>query len=432
MFEIYYKYQQDEYSFSGALAELEEIDIPEYDRINTGLYKGRIYIAMENSSMAVSIYEELFEFADTTEDKRYIYQNLIPLIRRKEDNIDEISCYLEEMVALDPSFEREYLYLVHNWIDLETSYVIFEQYVNRHLFSKHGWVVLGFAYSYCLKYKEAIEALNKAIALSYENDMEILVFMGDAYKGLGKKEVALECYQEAILIGKPNKKKPSSILSKIADLYFETGQLKQSAYYYNLLIEENPKNQNVLHHLGMIYYRQEEYDLAIHYLERARKENMEEIKGSKKTCNDMVLSLMSKCMIAVDRSDEMIEIYERMSKYLFYDIGFWLTYSDHYAQINKYEIALYILDKGMFMPMNKEELAYIWKTKKFFFEKTVYILYRKANYYFLGGYTDCGLSCLRMALTTDPHGLFIFLDYDSQTAVLPEVIEIIEEFNDNE
>jgi tetratricopeptide (TPR) repeat protein len=428
MYRIYYKYQQRVYNIHETLELLAQVEIPEYDMLDIGFCKGRIYMAIGAASAAIYTFEKLLKFARTKGDKIDIYREIISSIRfEDEDNIDKISHYLEKIITLDPSSELEYLNQIGcDSRKVEMIFTILERYVKRHLFSKNGWLVLGKRYCYYSKYKEAAEAMNKAIALSNENDPELLVSMGNIYKSWDKKEMALEYYQEAMLHCSPNKKYSPDLLSNLADLYLDTEQLEQAAYYYNLLLEINPENQDALYCLGMIYFEQEKYDLAIHYLERARKIDMEQVRVSRISCKSSVLSLMSICMITVNRGDEMIKIYEHMSKYFFYNVEFWLVYADHYVLINNYDMALYILDMGM--RMEKATLDIMKLKQDMGFTANAILLYRKANYYFIMGYTDCGILCLRRALEINPFNVQHFLEYDRLTAALPEVIELIKEF----
>ncbi|MDR0606356.1 MAG: tetratricopeptide repeat protein [Bacteroidales bacterium] len=428
MYSIYYKYQQSEYNMPETIELVEQIEIPEYDMMNICFCKGRLYMALAASHAALPVFENLLKFAHTKGDKMDIYRELYRLIRfEHNNNIDKIIHYLEEMIKLDPSSELNYLTEIkYDYNTQEIVCAILEQYVNRHLFSKNGWMVLGENYHSYSRYEDAIDALNKAMALSNENDVTLLVYLGNAYKALGAKETAMEYYQDALQNWSPNKDYSYELLFNIAELYFEAGQLDQAAYFYNLLIEIDPESLRALHCLGMIYFAHEDYDRAIHYLERARKINMEEVQEIRAPSNDLILSLMSKCMIAVERSDEMIKIYEQMSQYAFYHIGFWLVYSEHYALIKNYVAALSILDQAM--RIRETETSTIELEQGVMLFEDAPLLYRKANYYFINGDTDNGSSCLRLALIIDPSNLHHFLEYDNQMAALPEVIEIIEEF----
>jgi tetratricopeptide (TPR) repeat protein len=431
MFKIYYKYEKGDYSIFDVVKLLGQIEIPEYDRMNTGFCKGRIYKAIGANHAAVPVFEELLEFAHTKGDKIDIYSELISIITFvDEENIDRISYYLEKVTALDPLSELEYLTQIeYSYGKSETILAILERYVNRHLFSMNAWSVLGKKYCYHSRYEEAVDAYKKAIALSdKKNEGKLFISIGDAYKGWEKKEKALEYYLEAMPYWSLKNKDMLSLVSNIASLYFETGQSEQAGYYYNLSIEANPNDTNALYYLGVIYYEKNEYDLAIHYLERARRFNMKTVKETKVPCNTRVLFLLSKCMIRMDRSDEMEKIFEQMSKYFYYNIDFWLVYAEYYAMMNNYGTAMRILDKGI--PVLVEAFREIEKEYEITISLTgdVKLLYRKANYCFIAGHTDCGMSCLKKALMIDVEDVQDFLEYDKQTAELPEVIEIIKEF----
>jgi tetratricopeptide (TPR) repeat protein len=121
--------------------------------------------------------------------------------------------------------------------------------------------------------------------------------------------------------------------------------------------------------------------------------------------------LLADDYIELNRDEEALEIYQKMVKQYPKDVDVWLAYSNYYAVIEDFEQACVVAKRGL-------ELLH----------DNPYLLYRIANYYFLGKSSWRGVTYLRLAYHTDSELIDFFLDYDEEMIKIPEVIEIMNDF----
>jgi tetratricopeptide (TPR) repeat protein len=407
MFCIYYKYLTKEYHFVDMVKLLECVEIPEYEKVDILYFRADIYKKVCAELEAISVYEELLTLVQTKEEKIGIYVDMIFLSKHMiTHDVDKVCDYLEKLTALDPLLEGEHLArLGYETPEVENGvnkFPIIERYVSRNLFSAMGWFDLGQKYLSFSMYEQAENALDNAIALS--DGLEMLIAIGNLYRRGEKAEEALKYYQEAL------ERFPDSrdFYLELGDLYCTMGQISNALSYYKAFLEVHPDSYRALSELGYIYCKEEKYETAIYYLEKARKVG--------KNYDPSLVKKLTKCMVAVGRGDEMTGLFERMATeyYCIYP-DMWLNYSDYYVMCNNYPMAVEVLNRGLYHIK----------------EDDVLILYRMANYYFImGDYTN-GSAYLKMALIKEEFFVDFFLSYDTQTANLPVVIDIIKELRDN-
>lgn len=402
MFSIYYKYLMKEYCLSKAICLLKDVEFPKYEKTDLEIYLADIFVKIGALPEAVLLYEELLKHAQTDGERVEFYHELL-LLTLHEDGEDEkkdihkINFYLEKLIELEP--EKEKMYLEHIYFSScmpDELLQLLELYVNNHLFSAPGWVLLAEEYSKKrARFDEAIKAIDNAIALS--DTSEPLVTKGDIYRRREKNKKALECYLEAALLSPEDR----NVYKNIADTYFETGEMRKAAYYYHLLLEKDPDNVHLLFSMGFIYFEECKYDISLQYMERAK--NLYHV-------DEEVLDLWSRCLIELDKEDRITTYFEQMVEQEPEWIYFWLAYSNYYVIIEDYLGALNILFRGMNVVKENARLVY-----------------RMANCFFLDGDNASGIAYLRLAYMIDSDYLYVFLDYDEETGRLPQVVDTINE-----
>jgi len=120
-------------------------------------------------------------------------------------------------------------------------------------------------------YREAINALEKAIAVSKPEDKDFISRMngliGDALLSLKEKEKAFEYYEKALA------EFPLNILVLNNYAYYlsveEGGDLAKAERMSRKTIEAEPKNATYLDTFAWIFFKEEKYSLAKIYIERA-------------------------------------------------------------------------------------------------------------------------------------------------------------------
>jgi tetratricopeptide (TPR) repeat protein len=406
MFAIYYKFLTDEYLYFETLKLLRYVEFPEYERLELSYSKCEIFLCMGAYKEAASVYMELLKYPQTKQDKIYIYSELISMLlkhecsceKEGEADMSKIMYYLDKLISLDPKSEQKFLTEArYGSYKMNISLSLLELYAETHPFSLPGWYVLAQQYLSHSKYEKAVEAMEYAIALS--DDVDLFIFMGNVYKTWGKSKEALEYYHEAISYS------PSlrSFYKDVAKLYCKIGREDIGIHYYNLFLEHYPNSLEVLIDTALIFISENKYDVAMLYLEKARKID---------SCAEETLSLLTKCFIGMGRNDEIIKLIERTLDSNPDCVDVWLAYSNYYVLIEDYHQALDILKQGLYV-----------------LPDDIQLLYRMANCYFLDKDNSCGINCLRLAIMMDG-GLshfYAFAEYDRQAVKLPEVVDLIQE-----
>ncbi|KAB8152032.1 tetratricopeptide repeat protein [Kordia sp. TARA_039_SRF] len=147
------------------------------------------------------------------------------------------------------------------------------------------WISLGKTQLLNGDYNEAIESFERILRNNVSRYQEITVYegLGDAYKALGKYDVALENYNKGLAIAKEDLITPkiTDLNSKIADNYAVSGNINEAAGYYtnslNLAQEQNLKRAIVEQDRVADFYNSNNlYDKEI----QLRKKNLEDLEKS--------------------------------------------------------------------------------------------------------------------------------------------------------
>ncbi len=396
LFYIYYRYLNNELLINETVDQLKGISFQEYEKVSLTYHLINIYIKINLTAEAISLYKQLLKLAQTDEEKINIYSELIFLFNRPED-VPKIVGYCEKLMELEPKREKSLLreLYVHFLFKNDLGLSFFELYVENHPFSINGWQYLGETYSGLSLYEKAVSALDNAVALSDKADP--LISLGGIYSAWGQREKALECYNEALSIS-PER---TDFYVDIAELYYAVGQIEVALRYYGLALDVNPDDISALMGMAIALAAIEKYDEAIAYLQKVQRSDFASIEA---------LLLLSDYLIEVERDEEAIQLFQQMIESYPLVVDVWLSYSNYYAIIENYRQACAILNQGLVV-----------------LQDNVQLIYRMANYYFLYGDYEQATSYLRIAYMIDKTYLDMFLDYDEQTAKLPEVIETIKE-----
>ncbi len=85
-------------------------------------------------------------------------------------------------------------------------------------------------------------------------------FLGQAYEGQGKLELAISFYEKAMLqLSMSKNESMHNIQYKIADLCYKTGKIDQALSYYEIVLQTEPENHLALAHSAEIYYLKKKY-----------------------------------------------------------------------------------------------------------------------------------------------------------------------------
>jgi tetratricopeptide (TPR) repeat protein len=405
MFYIYYRYLHKELSQKEALKQLELLELPNYERSRYYNYLIDIYVRMDAKEKAIALCNELLQAAQTNENRMGVYSKLIFMCDEPEE-VPQMISYCEKYCAIVPAEEDKLLEAL--WEHFEespsiksTGILFFTSYLEQHPFSEKGWVCLGLLHQSDEIYEDAVEAFQNAVALSSKTTP--LLLLATAYRRWGKNEKALECYTEVMTL-EPVR---TDFYVYMAEAYRETRQAEKALYYYGLVLDAKPTNLRALIGTGVVLAETARYEEALPYLEKVRQ-------GNGNFGADALL-LMGDCMLALEKDEQAIAIYKQVMDECPNMSEVWLSYSNYYTLTDDYKQAIDTLNQGIAI-----------------FPEDAVLLYRMANYLFLYGDHDYGATMLKIACNLDPDSLYRFLEYNEQTAQLPEVIEIINELNDKE
>lgn len=116
------------------------------------------------------------------------------------------------------------------------------------------------------EYNEALEALNRAIAMGYESEGEAYYFKAQAQYGLGQKDATLATLNEGIM------KYPTSetVIDMLMKYYSENGGNVESVIpIVQSAIDKNPENANLYQGLANVYDKLGRGDDAINTIKKA-------------------------------------------------------------------------------------------------------------------------------------------------------------------
>jgi tetratricopeptide (TPR) repeat protein len=126
-----------------------------------------------------------------------------------------------------------------------------------------AWINIGNILDDMQRYNEAIEAYNKALAISPKDHMAHYN-LGIAYEHAGKPEKAVQSWQEASRLSKDD---PNPRLA-IADLYYQKGYYDEAEKAYRNITKDWPRLQEPHFRLASIYYKRDRFDFALKAFQR--------------------------------------------------------------------------------------------------------------------------------------------------------------------
>jgi tetratricopeptide (TPR) repeat protein len=393
MFWIYNQFLNGKISEEKTLELLHTIEFPEYERLSQNYHLAAVYIKINALDAARSLYENMLRDAYSDDDKERIYSELIFL----SEDISLTLKYTARLLKIAP--RREQLLLdelyAHFLFKDDTGISFFKLFVDKFPFSVKGWQCLGEAYSSQFLFENAVDAMNNAIALS--NKVEPVISLAGIYRSWGKYHDALDSYKEAMLIEPDN----IDFYVDMAEVYHLLEQNELAIYYFGLTLDNMPNHLPALMGMALSLAAQDNYFDAIHYLRQAITLDYAPVEA---------WLLLSDYYIEIENDEEAIQLYKKATELFPLSADVWLSYSNYYAMMEDMKQACTILNQGLvLMPDNAQ------------------LLYRMANYYFLYEDYSSGITYLKCAYISDSMYLNQFLDYDEYTAMLPVVVDVINE-----
>ncbi|MCX8028947.1 MAG: tetratricopeptide repeat protein [Brevinematales bacterium] len=122
-------------------------------------------------------------------------------------------------------------------------------------------------------YNSAIIDLEEYLKKDEKNPLAHL-YLADCYYMVGKKDLALVEYRQALSLGKfSNQAIEKQARYRMADIYISLGQLEEAQKEFLLIVKMDPNDYKAMFNIGKIFYDRNMKDNALNYLNKAVKIN---------------------------------------------------------------------------------------------------------------------------------------------------------------
>jgi tetratricopeptide (TPR) repeat protein len=257
-----------------------------------------------------------------------------------------------------------------------------EAQIDKDPYMAEAWYLLGLAYHGVDEFDEAIKAFDYAVTI---ND----TFM-DAWIGLVEARYENEDYENVVsdyeqLI----KKFPEKSMEDIDGLYawslHEVGLSSKSREIYKGILKRFPQDAECWYSLGLTYHHEEQYQVAMPYLEKAYQLDPSEVDYG---------VVLASAYFGTNQTEKWKRLYEELSETFPFEPELWLDWGVALYENGEAGDALDITETGL---ENNPQ--------------SIQLLYRLAALFYLTGNKDMGLMVLEKALefdATEYTGMFTF------------------------
>ena len=394
LLQLFHFYKEDRIRRTTLLDKLAKVRLPDYEWEHFTYVLAHIYRQLNEKSKALYLFNYLLEHADLPEDKTVLYYEILFLYETAEQAplaVEYCNKILKtEKISMVVLFWKMYEYYLLKPIAIPVFKLLTKQYT----FSMESWLFLGKAYMDVASIDAAIQAFRYAVAVS-DNESLPLVSLGRVLILKDNVSEAVECFQEAMEID-PDQ---TGLYTEMGEILCSSDNFEHAKYFFSLALDIDKNDVNALMGMALALYSSEQYNDSIAYIMRAKKVEPLSIEA---------LLLLADNYIEVNRDDEALEIFQHLEKQYPKDVDVWLSYSNYYAMIEDFEQACNIAKHGLAV-----------------LHDNAYLLYRIANYCFLGRDIPQGITYLRLAYCTDSKLISFFADYDENVMKIPEVVQTI-------
>ena len=393
LLQVYHSYRERRISKKALVDKMAKVSYPDYEQEHFKRTLAYIYAQIGERKKALSILNFLLENTDDEEDKLLLYYEMLFLFESADEAPKAVE-YCNNLLECE-DINQGLLFTDMYWHFLlkPIAIPVFELLAQQYTFSMDAWLYLGKAYFDMTMLDKAIQAFKYSAAVS--NHPLPLISLGRIYVISEKIPEALECFQEAIQLD-PTR---SGLYTEMGEILYNADDAQQAMRFFSMAIDADKKDANALLGMALALSSLERYDDSVAYIMQAKKIDKLPIEA---------LLLLADDYIELDKDEEALAIYQKMVKKYPKDVDVWLSYSNYYAVIEDFEQACVVAKRGLeILPDNP------------------YLLYRIANYCFLGKYTWQGVTFLQMAYHINADLLDFFSDYDENVMKIPEVIEMV-------
>jgi tetratricopeptide (TPR) repeat protein len=257
-----------------------------------------------------------------------------------------------------------------------------EAQIEKDPYMAEAWYLLGLAFHGMDEFEKAIGAFDYAVTIN-DNFADAWLGLIEAKYENEEYEGVVQDYQELV------KKFPQKSMEPIEGLYawslHETGNSLKSREVYKQILKKFPTDAECWYSLGLTYHHEEQYQVALPYLEKAYQLDPSEA--------DYGIVLAS-AYFGLNLTDKWKRLYEELGESFPFESELWLDWGVALYEIGESGEALDITETGL--ENNPQNIQ---------------LLYRLAALFYLTGNKDMGLMVLEKALEIDPteyQGIFTF------------------------
>ena len=398
LLQTYHLYRENRISKMTLVAKLENLQFPDYEQEHFTHVLAHIYRRIGERKKAFSLFTDLLQNADFQDDKEILYYEIMFLYETADNAPQAVEC-CNNILKMGNASQKMLFGDMYEYYFLKPIAIpVFELLTQQYAFSMYAWLYLGKSYADIMMYDEAIQSLRYAVAMS--NQPLPLIGLGRVLAISGNISEAFDCFQEAIEL---DPTQMELFYTEMGDFLYNLKDAEHSMYFFLLALDANKNDIDALIGMALSLSFLERYDDSVAYIMRARK--IKELSLG-------ALLLLADNYIELDRDDEALDIFQHLAKQHPKVVDVWLFYSNYYAIIEDFEQACVIAKQGLAILHDDPQL-----------------LYRIANYCFLGGDISLGIIYLQLAIQADVGGISDFIDYDEEVVNIPEVAEIINLLN---
>lgn len=257
-----------------------------------------------------------------------------------------------------------------------------EAQIDKDPYMAEAWYLLGLAHHGMDSFDDAIKAFDYAVTIN-DNFADAWLGLIEAFYESENYEKVVEIYEE--LTTKFPRKSMEAIDGLYAWSLHETDQSVKAREIYKAILKKFPHDAECWYSLGLTYHHEDQYQLALPYLEKAYQLDPSE--------SDYGIVLAS-AYFGMNETEKWQKLYQELSEVFPFEPELWLDWGVALHESGDSAEALDITETGL---ENNPQ--------------SIQLLYRLAALFYLTGNKDMGLMVLEKALEFDPsehEGIFTF------------------------
>lgn len=235
--------------------------------------------------------------------------------------------------------------LVFQLEDFETGLALFNQVIDLQPYSETAWHYRGNIESAMDMHESAIFSQEMVLAINEDSDLGMLG-LANAYQENNQFEEALQWYDT---LSEVHPLEPEFLVRK-AECHEKLKQYTKAKKLYRKAISKDIEMAEAWYGLGICLIEEGKISESLYFFQNAYKHGKNEE-------SHFGLSLAT-TLLATDKMEEAIEVYETLVRIFPDDFEIWLDYSLAYSEQEDYTNALEILELALFYLPNNHQVFY--------------------------------------------------------------------------